>query len=311
MITSTTSPEMCGNCGRYIYPHETPQVWNYRVVCVECRNALERQLAYASPATAVDALAEAARAAAPARRPRKRRSPWTYPLVVGVAAAAVVGLIIVTNPDLAKGRKAGGSGGVNMPWQRSGTVSGSAWVIRGNASSDLLRGLQIEIIKPNASRSAAARVIQAEVDAAELDAKNWRELADRYRGDSFMQDSVRSDDDRADEARARAQKLRAAISQLTGEMPVDELFRLCQRPPSGGVSLNPVIEESAVARVTTDAEGKYSVEDLSNGKYFIHAVFITELHAVQWLVPVTVSGNDVKIDLFNDNAVMIHNRRIF
>ena len=59
----------------------------------------------------------------------------------------------------------------------------------------------------------------------------------------------------------------------------------------------------------TDVDGKYTVE-VPVGHYYLYAMFESSYFAIEWLVPVTVSeAKDISVDLHNENAVRMANKK--
>jgi hypothetical protein len=64
---------------------------------------------------------------------------------------------------------------------------------------------------------------------------------------------------------------------------------------------------SAVKTAQTDADGKYEIPDVPPRNYCLYVLIATKSMSAKWLQPVAVSGDDVKLDLFKDNAERISN----
>jgi hypothetical protein len=58
----------------------------------------------------------------------------------------------------------------------------------------------------------------------------------------------------------------------------------------------------------TDADGKYVIDAVPEGDYFLHARLKAPSLYVEWLVAVHVAaGSTNKVDLFNENATILRN----
>ena len=64
-----------------------------------------------------------------------------------------------------------------------------------------------------------------------------------------------------------------------------------------------------VLETKTDIAGKYKIENIKRGDYFLYALYETSFSLIEWLVPVEDShSKNISLDLYNDNAIRIVNK---
>lgn len=79
--------------------------------------------------------------------------------------------------------------------------------------------------------------------------------------------------------------------------------------------LNPEIMNIAVAPFVlkvaiTDVDGKYTINGVPKGLYYVYAVYKSSFSVAYWLIPVQVENSkSIKIDIYNANAEEIHNKK--
>ena len=67
--------------------------------------------------------------------------------------------------------------------------------------------------------------------------------------------------------------------------------------------------QQGAGRVHTDVDGRYSIE-VPSGDYYLYAIFESSYSRVVWFVPVKVAEpKDMAVDLHNENALTITNKK--
>jgi len=186
-----------------------------------------------------------------------------------------------------------------------GSISGNVWVNKEDGSSDLLRGIHVEVLRTEVS----GRVIQ---DILLTEARDWQKDADANRkkaSDGFISDFYRSEAEKdqhsADLAKSTAQRVPTRNVDLLTSYQVAQKCAKYELP-----AFEPAISETAVADTRSDVQGKFELANIPAGNYYLHAASGSRVFYIEWLIPVTVkAGQDVKVDVFNENAVNIHNTR--
>lgn len=146
-------------------------------------------------------------------------------------------------------------------FNKTTTISGGAWVIKGGGQSDILRGLEIALCNENV-KSPLKESMEVE----------WRRIEMKYKDFQYIK-------------------------------------------PDKYDRINPEIMNIAVAPFVfkiakTDVDGKYIINDVPKGVYYIYAVYKSSFSVAYWLIPVKVESSDpIKIDIYNANAEEIHNEK--
>jgi hypothetical protein len=267
--------ETCANCGRTIGNLETPHLHQEHVVCPEC---------YARLAVPAASAASKQRAV-----PHKKINGLLIAVIVATIAGAVIGAIVLRR---------------SRPRPPVGRIAGSACTSRNDGSSDLQRGLQVSVIWGPIRRPVLAQCLQREIEKWEEDAaQNKSRATDRLTGwisAEFYENEARKD-------REKVEGIKGVISQLPAEMGVKEADEfLAASVLSGLPAFGDVIIANSVATGRTDADGRYTIESVPEGDYFLFAEIETRSFLRQWLVPVHVTaGTMTKVDLFDDNAAVL------
>jgi hypothetical protein len=288
--------EKCLNCGCGIGDLEMPYIWNERVVCRSCHAKLQPKsgMSKAAVLTGGFAVVIAVVVGGAVWLAKSKPVATAIPVPAIQPVAVPVPLPKVTAPQPPA-----------TPALTNITLLGSAWLVRGDASSNLLRGLHIYIIPST------------------IDAKVYREclesIAAYNEGVGGIQAAGATDgtlpESSAAEGKdleAKATVIRALAAKVTQPVSVEVAYRtMCDSHGTGRSWFNPAAIPGAVAACTTNADGKYSISaSVMPGRYYLFASIETPGGAlyVEWLVPLdVVQDKSFAIDLDNDNAAQIDN----
>lgn len=190
-----------------------------------------------------------------------------------------------------------------------GRVVGAAWLNRNDGSSDVLRGLRVQVIKKDVNGSDVAA-------AAARNLEEWKNIRTQWmQAKAYVTDTLKaSDKESTAEADLWIQKSEQnikSISEFLDKPPekigVEEAKTLLNKWHPEGSSTVPI---SPIKTTSTNVDGKYVIADCPSGKWFLYAVVASGKIWVDWLVPIEVRANEeLSIDLFNDNARTIKDVR--
>jgi len=208
-----------------------------------------------------------------------------------------------------------------------GAVAGSAWVTRGNGLSDTQRGMRISLLKPTVDKRTMTAALQATAKTLDALAVHLQKEADEIRkkfvglhpgvynpwqagGTSPVNPHVAKADEAAAVA-AKAASVRSRIRTLPARMTTVEFHKLlADYAPTGVPDFAATVAALHVADATTDGEGKFKIEDVVNGDYFLYAQAGKNGFFLDWVVPVKVIGGEVaKQDMSSDNAAIVRDGR--
>jgi hypothetical protein len=177
-------------------------------------------------------------------------------------------------------------------------VRGAAWISRGDGSSDVLRGMQVSVLRPTVAPEAA------NADLAVLRQKwkeehdvflNWQ-AAEKYAKPPAMLKGLK-----------RTSDVLAELDSYTNTTPIDTrkfytflYLRGELSPPEFGASLN----DTRMFSTKTNVDGRYELI-VPEGEYYLHAFAGGRSVFMEWVIPLSVSGEDVSLDLDNSNALVV------
>jgi hypothetical protein len=199
-------------------------------------------------------------------------------------------------------------------------VNGSAWVVRNNATSDLLRGLQVHLLSSEAPVGAVAASLEQSRKDAKASAERWAQSAAENRAKAAAEPYGRlktmymefAGEDQAGERKSLAvvAAIEAASANLKPGVDLARSYGLLQALDEDGVArFAPVARATSQAQAVTNADGKFSLSNVTPGRHYLYAIFSSEVMVMEWLQPIEVVDSDVTVDLYNDNAVRIWNKR--
>ncbi|HEV2292309.1 MAG TPA: hypothetical protein VGR35_00540 [Tepidisphaeraceae bacterium] len=190
-------------------------------------------------------------------------------------------------------------------------ISGSAWLTRANASSDMLRGLRVYLLPSAIPRKLLVPRLVQERDKFLKSAAEHQERAKLpYAGDYAKKDAQRDSD--------AARKIDETVAKLQDQVDTKDAHALLKTLSRFNLPyLSFAAESVALASTRTGPDGKYAFtklpQPLPPGTYYLFAEVDSSAMFVDWLIPITVGSDGqasaAETDLFNDNAATLHNSR--
>ena len=72
-----------------------------------------------------------------------------------------------------------------------------------------------------------------------------------------------------------------------------------------------IVMRIGMQNATTNVDGKYEIDGVHGGRFYLHAIHATDLRLVEWLVPVDIDDNgSLEVNLYNANANLIINKSL-
>jgi hypothetical protein len=192
-------------------------------------------------------------------------------------------------------------------------LTGAAWLNKNDGSSDLLRGLHIEVLSASSVCQNVALIVRKqgtnemhEAQLHDLQAQRWRDLQKQSAangGDPSMLDR-----DVQDEMQ------QAAIHRANGLHLLDEAGRVadgtdpfvaCRECSIRDIAFATCVDGAVAAECKTNIDGKYAMQ-ISPGSYIFYACIDTPILYVEWIIPADIE-TDHEFDFDNDSATTIRN----
>jgi hypothetical protein len=174
--------------------------------------------------------------------------------------------------------------------QFTADLKGGAWVIKGGGQSDILRGLDIYVIRrdvPLSDLHEALGAIQNDPDFSEMGA-DIRDLPGKP-GDTVV--SMRS----------LYKAIRFADLTESDDSKISSL--------QYDLSWPLIVKQALVAEATTNIDGKYEIKGLKGGHYLLYAREMTRFSGIEWLIPLDIEESGaMSKDFYNGTAVQILNK---
>jgi len=178
-------------------------------------------------------------------------------------------------------------------------------MVRNSGASDLARGLRVHLLRPTISKPVLDQcivkqdgIIRSRIAVVE----------------AMLKHGVRTKADQ-DEANELLSKFASGLALLermeakaANPCQTDLAFKSLAAAHGGKPEFGAAMTAAQIIDVQADADGRWNFKDVPNGRYCVVAVFETESFAMGWAQPVVVNSNDVKLDLFNENAAFIENK---
>jgi hypothetical protein len=169
-------------------------------------------------------------------------------------------------------------------------LKGGAWVIKGGGQSDILRGLNIYVIKQE--------VLTADLHEVLAKIRNHPYLSELG---SDIRNLPNYPGDRVVELEKLYHAIRFAVSGMSDKIKM--IHREYDALWLG------IFTTALVAEATTNIDGKYEIKGLKGGHYLIYANATTRFYDIEWLIPLNIEkSGEVNKDLFNETAAQILNK---
>lgn len=205
-------------------------------------------------------------------------------------------------------------------------VKGGAWVTKKTGNSEVLRGLKIYLLHASANNAQLLQLLNVhlvDAEAALAGAKKTVQFNEKYEREHPDTKNVESmqASNRRDEAKVKL------IEALVGARQ-SEIKRASQNPPTQGIDLTHIYKsvpetpsvgiastwasiaaEQLADDTHTGIDGTYEM-NVTGESFYLYAHYETEYSVIEWFIPITAteSGEQIKIDLQNSNAVFIRNK---
>jgi hypothetical protein len=166
-----------------------------------------------------------------------------------------------------------------------GELKGGAWIIKKGGHSDIVRGMEVVLIRREIQRGLIDK---------------WLEQFKKLRGENHI--------------------MFIALSPIPEAAPEDEVDvkPLLEDARSSTQSVRELSEDrlwpmivllGKEAHTITDIDGKYEFKAVKGGDYYVFASYGTDFSYIDWLVPVSIRDPEaVKFDLYNGTARQITNK---
>jgi hypothetical protein len=98
----------------------------------------------------------------------------------------------------------------------------------------------------------------------------------------------------------------------------EDIYDLCRRTAPGSPrarvlndqAWHETVEAATVSRADTSIEGKYRIEGVAGGEYFVYAMYYNKFSLIEWLFPLKVDKQgELTCDLHNNKARTIYNKK--
>jgi hypothetical protein len=200
------------------------------------------------------------------------------------------------------------------------SVTGGAFVLRKSGQSDILRGLTVAIIPSHIERYKIADVFSGIASKTEAMAKVYEESEEAGNDNGFSL---------LDRARARVVAgWLVKLADQPADQPADckalhdviRAFPFRDEDEDGAERMDaiendrlwPAVVKACRPRIfNTDIEGRYRVDGVKGGTYYLWAIHRNAFSLMEWLIPLKIDRDgEFKQDFFNESAVEILNRKL-
>lgn len=204
-----------------------------------------------------------------------------------------------------------------------GRVRGGAWVIKKAGNSEPLRGLRVRLVRTSATNADLLTANNVQLASAKSSLEFHKDHIKTLEGNLATYPNSEGFKKLLAETKVGLADVEAEIALLEGKQR-----EIAARPGAQAVEMESVLKTlgggrsalgerawaaivvpATIAEGTTDVEGKYEVP-VTGGEYLAVATFQSDISTIEWIVPVRVStAEGVKLDLFNENAFYIFNKK--
>ncbi|MGD0140838.1 MAG: hypothetical protein ABSD28_18395 [Tepidisphaeraceae bacterium] len=194
-----------------------------------------------------------------------------------------------------------------------GKIVGSAWSVKNDGTSSLFRGLPLVVLSRETSD------IPSLVECLKKQQSDYESLITNYQGMAADQIKLYGPGGELhgmaepnlytkeiNDLKANVADIKAMIADVQTKATIDRLeaFRLSKQ--YGGPHLD--MSGTPVGEGRTNVDGKFEIDNIPAGDYYLVSFFGSETLVMDWIEPIHIDSESAKsLDLFNDNAVYIHN----
>jgi hypothetical protein len=245
------------------------------------------------------------------------------------AGAAVVLALALTGFFLVRGRTAGQTSRSDTRPSESprirrvkATLHGGAWVTKKTGNSEVLRGLDVHLLRAQATNAQLLRVMKTRLAAEEATLAKARkklafdnEWAQKRPDNESMQADARRSAAATRLMEAVVTQRKEALHEMSTWAPEEAcdlkgIYEIIPKPPpeSDQPGWQTIASEQLVDQTHTGIDGTYELP-LTGEPCYLYARYETEYSLIEWFIPANAtSSGRIKIDLDNSNAAFIHNK---
>jgi hypothetical protein len=207
--------------------------------------------------------------------------------------------------------------------QFTATVTGGAWVVKKDGHSEIIRGLNVSLIRAKIPRGELGQIIDVML-------RYVLKRADRL--DAQIKSLEASGQDASDcRKQGKLYVNLAATFFLMKDYDPDELvdvtklYVLIRQAQTGDEAIisdakkydaitwdifwPEAMTKFDARKAVTNIDGKFKIDGVRGGKYLLYAKHVTEYSLIEWLVSLEVGqSGEVSKDLFNEDAILILNK---
>ena len=212
------------------------------------------------------------------------------------------------------------------------TLKGDAWITRKLGTSDIIRGLPIILMKQQMPKAELAKAIETLKIIPRLHLFVTHALP--------RPTESHANDTHAEEVLSREENLYSNLVTVLDDLsakPDGELidvmqlyaisrteYEISRAEFAGGEQIKEKPFDfdffgrldfwpKAVAEIKhyiayTNVDGKYRLENVQGGRYYLYSTYRTAFSIAEWMIPLELDSSEKTVDLFNANASLILNK---